>query len=149
MNVKIGVRDHYFNYCTTFNNSLLDINEFLPTETVRWCLTKLHGLGIDPENLQLTDPQNPSQKVHVAAYQQLRTIVRGHINSEEAPYLLESLIPTGGYNTAYARGGTLARVISENVDLVRSSGELENLVLPEVYQDFADDNQWIQREVEV
>jgi hypothetical protein len=87
--------------------------------------------------------------VHVAAYQQLRTIVRGHINSEEAPYLLESLIPTGGYNTAYARGGTLARVISENVDLVRSGGELENLVLPEVYQDFADDNQWIQREVEV
>lgn len=131
------------------NNSYLDINEFLPTETLRWCLTKLHGLGINPENLQLTDPQNPSQKVHVAAYQQLRAIVRGHVNSGEAPYLLESLIPTGGYNTAYAHGGTLARIISENSDLVRNGGELENLVLPEVLQDYVDDNQWVQREVDI
>jgi hypothetical protein len=85
--------------------------------------------------------------VHVAAYQQLRAIVRGYINSGEAPYLSESPIITGGYNTAYASGGALTRIIYENSDLVRNGGKLENLVLPEVFQDFADDNQWIQREV--
>lgn len=85
--------------------------------------------------------------MHVAAYQQLRAIVRGYINSGEAPYLSESPIITGGYNTAYTSGGALTRIIYENSDLVRNGGELEYLVLPEGFQDFADDNQWIQREV--
>lgn len=85
----------------------------------------------------------------MTAYQQLRAIVRGHINSGEAPPLLESPVITGGYNTAYTSGGALARIIHENSDLVRNGGELENLVLPEVFQDFGDDNQWIQRDVEV
>jgi hypothetical protein len=39
----------------------------------------------------------------MTAYQQLRAIVRGHINSGEAPPLLESPVITGEYNTAYTR----------------------------------------------
>jgi hypothetical protein len=149
MNVKNGVRNNYYNYLRPSNKSFLDIEEFLPKETLEWCYAQLRGIGIDPENLQATDPQNLGQKVHVAAYQQLRTIVRGHINSGEAPFLSESLVPTGGYNAVYAQDGTLARVISENADIVRNGGELENLVLPENLQDYTDDNQWAQREVEV
>jgi hypothetical protein len=62
---------------------------------------------------------------------------------------LESPVPTGGYATADTRRGALARVIQENAELVRSGGELEILDLPEEYQDFGEDNNWVQREVEV
>jgi hypothetical protein len=73
-------------------NSLLDIDEYLPEQTLNWCQMKLHELGYP--SLQLEDAFPDGSRHHCNAYLELRECLKEHIASGEAPQLTELEAPT-------------------------------------------------------
>jgi hypothetical protein len=71
---------------------ILDIDEYLPKETLHWCQQKLNELGY--ANLTTADAFPDGDRQHCTAYIALRECVKAHILSKEAPLLAESQPPT-------------------------------------------------------
>lgn len=80
------------------------------------------------------DVIDDGSKAHVQAYSVLCDIVRRHVNSGLAPFLLESPKLKGGYAAIKAQGRMMAKLLQENSDFVRDveeglAAELNNLNL--------------------
>jgi hypothetical protein len=87
---------------TLKTNSFLDLDEYLPKETLAWCYRELASYGIDLQTLATADidlrDENFGEKLHVCVYSHLQAIVQKHIRAERAPYLVLCPDLTGGYN---------------------------------------------------
>jgi len=70
----------------------LDIDAYLPDETLNWCHIKLQRLGYS--SLKLGDVFPDSSRHHCSAYLELRQCIKEHIASGEAPQLTELETPT-------------------------------------------------------
>jgi hypothetical protein len=108
------------------------------------------GIGIDLGMLNGGDVINDGSKAHVQAYGILRDIVRCHVDSGLAPFLLESPKPNGGYTAIEAQGGVLAELLQENGEFIRDveeglTAELNN---PDVFSDFEAGDDWDGRSIE-
>lgn len=71
---------------------LLDIDEYLPEQTLNWCQMKLHELGYP--SLKIEDVFPDGSRHHCSAYLELRECLKEHIASGEAPQLTELETPT-------------------------------------------------------
>ena len=69
------------------------------------------------------DVIDDGSKAHVQAYGILRDIVRRHIDSGLAPFLLESPKPDGGYTAIKAQGEMMAELLQENREFVQDVKE--------------------------
>jgi hypothetical protein len=103
---------------TVYLYANIDINEFLPRETLEWCHWKLMSYGVNMADIRMGDADGNGDRLHIQAYHQLRYAVRAHIASGQLPILGESEKPTGGYDTAIARNGVLKQVVLTNAEYV-------------------------------
>jgi hypothetical protein len=105
------------------------LDEYLPADTLQWCREQLLSYGIDLSSLSAGDIEFPNEasgvRVHIRAYQLLRSLVRGHISTGSPPFLEEAVKPEGGYETVEEEGGLLSEVISANADFVRERDAIE------------------------
>jgi hypothetical protein len=124
----------------------IDIDEFLPNETLSWISNELDRRNIDLPNLRGSDVLADGSRAHIKVYLTIRDIVRAHVISGEAPLLSESLKPTGGYEAAEIRNSFLARLMQDNQQYCESYEVLpiRELQLVAEQQDFEDDNEWVQ-----
>ena len=86
---------------SSFNSELLrpiqddlrgfNMDEYLPMETLEWCHETLHSLGYGAINGRQV--YNSGERVHAAAYRQLRDAARAHIRTNRMPQLIESTRP--------------------------------------------------------
>jgi hypothetical protein len=100
-------------------NSGVDIDEYLPQETKKWCIQQLSMHKIDIRALHSGDVVSDGSRAHVQAYACLRHIVREHIANHIAPLLLESPKPIGGYESVEIQGGALLDIVQDNAEFVR------------------------------
>lgn len=71
----------------------VDVDEYLPPETLTWCQRKLQGWGFDLENVDMDEYFPDGTRAHCRAYLRLRDTVRDHLRSGEPPRLRESEKP--------------------------------------------------------
>jgi hypothetical protein len=60
---------------------IIDINEFLPNETLMWISQQLERVDIDLPNLQGADLLADGSRLHFQVYLQLQELVRVHVAS--------------------------------------------------------------------
>jgi hypothetical protein len=89
----------------------IDINEFLPNETLTWISRQLERVDIDLPNLQGSDLLADGSRLHFQVYLQLREIVRTHVLSGQEPLLSETNMPYGRYKVVEQRGGYFVGVL--------------------------------------
>jgi hypothetical protein len=83
---------------------ILDIDEYLPEETRRWCQQKLNELGF--ASLTISDAFPDGTRRHCESYIRLRECVKAHISTNEAPLLTESQTPTQEHILDLRLGGS-------------------------------------------
>jgi hypothetical protein len=123
----------------------IDINEFLPNETLTWISQQLESVNVDLSNLQGTDLLADGSRLHFQVYLQLRELVRTHVVSGQEPILSETQRPLGGYEAVEAHGGYLSGALQEN-RAYRDSYEAEpirELILSPDFQDVKGDEDWV------
>lgn len=78
---------------------MLDIDEYLPPDTLNWCQTKLLEI-IGENSLQLTayDIFPDGERVHQSIYMELKLAITNHVEAGLLPVLSETVHPTGGRN---------------------------------------------------
>jgi hypothetical protein len=59
----------------------IDINEYLPNETLTWISQQLESIDIDLPNLQGADLLADGSRLHFQVYLQLQELVRAHVIS--------------------------------------------------------------------
>jgi hypothetical protein len=129
----------------------VDIDEYLPKETLDWCILQLSIYNIDLSTLNSSDTILGSLQVYTQAYLCLKDIVRRHHDSSATPYLQELPKPIGGYQAAMNQEGELSRLIQENAEFVQRQenpefvNSIENLLIlerenPSVFQDIENDS---------
>jgi hypothetical protein len=78
---------------------ILDIDEYLPKETLQWCYQALQSLGfsvhLQSETVAL---DTVTQTQHFQAYIGLRTLIKQHEGFQLSPVLSLTLSPIGAYN---------------------------------------------------
>jgi hypothetical protein len=131
--------------------SSIDIDEYLPKETLDWCILQLSMYNIDLSTLNSGDTILGGLRAHTQAYLYLRDIVRRHHDSGATPYLQESSKPIGGYQAAMNQEGELSRLIQDNAEFVQRQenrefvNSVEDLLIlerenPGVFQDIENDS---------
>jgi hypothetical protein len=123
----------------------IDIDEFLPSETLAWISQQLERVNVDLPNLRGADLLADGSRLYFQVYLQLRELVQAHIISSQEPALSETLRPLGGYEAVEARRGYLSGVLQEN-RAYRDSYEAEpirELILSPDFQDFEGDKDWV------
>jgi hypothetical protein len=123
----------------------IDMHEFLPAETLRWCDEQMSLRGIDLSQLGGGDLFADGSRVHLSAYLHLRDTVRVHILSGAQPLLSESPKPTGGYSEIEQSGGYFASICHGNAVIIDSYDRvaLQELDLAEDFQDNEEDVHWV------
>jgi hypothetical protein len=98
----------------------IDINEYLPSDTLTWCTEQLAGEGINLPGLQEGIIKPDGSRLHVHAYHRLRDIVRRHIAAGNV-YPRLHLCPKVriGTEEVQRNGSRLGRLIVENYDFVQ------------------------------
>ena len=71
---------------------VLDINEYLPRDTVNWCHTQLLGMGFGPEHPPAITPTERFTPFHTI-YLQFRDVVSAHLADNSDPVLALSEAP--------------------------------------------------------
>lgn len=70
----------------------IDIDEYLPGQTLEWCRSILTEFGFS--DLKYEDVFTNGDRIHTQAYLQLRNCINDHIISGSQPFLEESQKPT-------------------------------------------------------
>jgi hypothetical protein len=65
----------------------IDLDEYLPPETLSWCQSTLAGLGYPSELTGSEFVENKGERCHLQAYMDLRRAGRAHIDSRAEPRL--------------------------------------------------------------
>ena len=78
---------------------IIDIDEYLPEETLNWCRTELLQMDFDPENPPAIAPAERFTPFHTV-YLQFRDVISAHLTSGADPVLALSLAPRGAANWA-------------------------------------------------
>ena len=123
----------------------IDIDEFLPNETLMWISQQLERVNVDLLNLQGADLLADSSRLHFQVYLQLRELVRVYVISGQEPALLETPRPLSRYEAVEARRGYLSDVLQENCvyrDLYKAE-PIRELILSPDFQDFEGDEDWV------
>jgi hypothetical protein len=103
----------------------VDIDEYLPKETLDWCILQLSMYNIDLSTLNSGDTILGGLRAHTQAYLCLRDIVRHYHDSGATPYLQELSKLIGGYQAAINQEGELSRLIQDNAEFVRKQENRE------------------------
>ena len=124
---------------------VIDINEFLPSETLTWISQQLEMRGIDLPSVRGGDILADGSRIHVTVYLQLRDIVRAHVLSGVAPILSESIKPVGGYMAAESRDSCLREIMQDNQAYKESyeAVPIRDMQLVADFQDFENDQEWV------
>jgi hypothetical protein len=77
---------------TSLADTSIDIDEYLPGQTLEWCRSILTELGFS--DLKYEDVFTNGDRIHTQAYLQLRNYINNHIVSGSRPILEESQKPT-------------------------------------------------------
>lgn len=99
----------------------LDIDEYLPHDTLEWCKVQLADLGIDLASLSEGTIKPDGSRLHAQAYHQLRVIVRRHITrGNSSPRL--GLVPKIKISSEQMQrnGSRLGQLILENWEFVEN-----------------------------
>src|SRR5271168_402265 len=108
---------------------ILDINEYLPKETLDWCRDQLASYDIDPDSLSGADidpeREDEGERLHTRAYALLRPVVRAHMRTGALPLLSTCPKLDGGYDRVKRYGGSLQEIIEDNADFVRRGHEID------------------------
>jgi hypothetical protein len=92
----------------------IDINEYLPNETILWISQQLETINIDLSTLRGLDLLADGSRLYFQVYYQLQELVQRHVLSGQQPLLSETPQPLGGYESVEERGGYLLGVLQEN-----------------------------------
>jgi hypothetical protein len=143
--VKFGVSDvtSYERFQAFYSHRTIDINEYLPKETLAWCHSVLLSYGVDRSDIRMGDVNGNGDRLHVDAYHALRYAIHTHMASGQLPILMEAEKPTGGYEGAIARDGVLKQVIMANMEYIANirSGRIPSQLL--TFQEMAPDWQFL------
>ena len=104
---------------TLWLKSGVDINEYLPKETLDWCILQLSMHNIDLSTLSGGDTITGGLRAHTQAYLCLHDIIQSHNDSGATPYLQESPKPIGGYQVVINQKGELLRLIQDNAEFIQ------------------------------
>jgi hypothetical protein len=122
---------------------ILDINEYLPKETLDWCRDQLASYEIDLDSLSAADidpeREDEGERLHTRAYALLRSVVRTHIRTGTLPLLSTCPKLDGGYDRVERYGGSLQEIIEANADFVRRGRQIDQELADEQGQ-FDDDD---------
>lgn len=77
---------------------MLDLNEYLPAETKKWCDEKLAVFGHQYTQVNASEYFPDGSRVHCKVYLQLREAVNFHIASGMEPHLSLCTRPTGAWS---------------------------------------------------
>jgi hypothetical protein len=127
-------------------NGIIDIDAYLPPETLKWCRDRLLESGVNLEEVQGSTTSIDGSRIHHQVYLTLRPLVRQHIFDGNQSNL--GLCPKviGGYAQAQDGFSALHRVIHANkvaADTVRQSGEGQQVILADIdHIDQAVDDGW-------
>jgi hypothetical protein len=106
----------------------IDTEEYLPIDTLAWCVARLAEINIDLPSLVAASANDHGLRTHVEAYLHLRTVIQLHIaNGNMNPSLSLSPKPIGGLNQMMRNGSRLGELIRENYDAAEAArGEQED-----------------------
>ena len=123
----------------------IDINEFLPNETLTWISQQLEIVNVDLPNLQGLDLLADGSRLHFQVYLQLWEIVRAHYISSQEPILSETPRPLRGYKVVEEREEYFARVLQENRAYWESykAEPIREMIFSPNFQDIEGDYNWV------
>jgi hypothetical protein len=115
------------------NATRVDIDEFLPPDTLEWCRAKLTELGFNPNTLDGAGTTETGARQHSTAYLQLRVAASAHIAAGLAPILEQSERPTGAgqwkpseiVSQTHAQGGQGIDIFAEGRDIAAETADFE------------------------
>lgn len=73
--------------CFKSLTTTIDLDEYLPPETLSWCQSTLADLGYPPELTGSEFVEDTGERRHLQAYMDLRRACRAHIDSRAEPRL--------------------------------------------------------------
>jgi len=76
----------------------LDLNEYLPEITKKWCDVELEKLDYGYTRVTASEYFPDGTRVHCSVYLQLRAAVQAHIVSGKEPHLSKCKKPEGSWN---------------------------------------------------
>jgi len=104
-----------------------DVDEYLPTVTLTWIRAKLAELDVNLGSVRAENVLADGSRFHVDVYLRLRTLIRAHFASGDAPILNESPKPLGGYDY---RGIEVSKELA--LRLKRRKGNRGFALVPEI-----------------
>jgi hypothetical protein len=124
---------------------VIDINEYLPNETILWISQQLETININLSTLRGSDLLADGSRLHFRVYYQLRELVRRHVLSGQEPLLSETPQPLGGYESVEERGGYFSGVLQQNRAYQESyeNEPIQELIFPPEFQDIEEDSEWV------
>jgi hypothetical protein len=123
----------------------IDIDEFLPNETLTWISQQLERVDVDLPNLRGADLLADGSRLHFQVYLQLRELVRAHAISGQEPALSETPRPHSGYEAVEGHRGYLSDMLQEN-RAYQDSYEAEpirEMIFSPDFQDIEGDDDWV------
>jgi hypothetical protein len=99
----------------------IDIDEYLPHDTLIWCKSQLADIGINPSSLTEGTSKPDGSRLYIEAYHRLRLTVRRHITGGNSSPRL-GLVPKIkiGTEEMQRNGSRLGQLISENWEFVET-----------------------------
>jgi hypothetical protein len=131
----------------------IDIDKYLPKETLDWYILQLSIYNIDLNTLNSSNTILGSLQVYIQAYLYLKDIVQHYYNSSTTSYLQKLSKPIGRYQAAINQERELSRLIQDNTEFVQRQknwefvNSIEDLLIlerenPSIFQDIENNSSY-------
>jgi hypothetical protein len=122
----------------------VDINEYLPNQTIEWITQQLALENVDLLTLRGGDILADGLRLHFQVYLRARQIVRAYYVSGQELVLSVSLMPNRGYQLVEERNSYLAEILRANCAHQESyEGQpIREMIFTPDFQDLVGDENW-------